>query len=107
MLIYLEIWVQLLGTGVRFVLPNVLSSKSNIVPRGGGGNRFHLRGDLLKGPLKGGQSTFAAIFRCVPTTFGNDCSLAKNLHSGCLQSDKVEVFQELIYRKTEEASREV
>ena len=52
MLIYLEIWVQSLGTGVRFVLPNVLSSKSNIV-LGGGGYRFHLRGDLLKGPLKG------------------------------------------------------
>ena len=36
MLIYLEIWDQSLGTGVRFVLPNVLSSKSNIVPERGG-----------------------------------------------------------------------
>ena len=52
MLIYLKIWVQSTDTGVGFVLPNVLSSKSNIVP-GGGGYRLHLRGDLLKGPLKG------------------------------------------------------
>ena len=52
MLIYFEIWVQSLRTGVRFVLPNVLSSKSNIVP-GEGGYRFHLRGDLLTGTLKG------------------------------------------------------
>ena len=34
-------------------------------------------------------------------------SLAKDLHSGCVQSDKVEEFQELIYRKTEKASRKV
>ena len=47
MLIYLEIWVQSLGTGVQFVIPNVLSSKSNIVP-GGGGYRLHLGGDLLR-----------------------------------------------------------
>ena len=73
MLIYLVIWVQLLSTGVPFILPNVLSSKSNIVP-GGEGYCFHLRADLLRRPLKGWQSTFAAIFRCVPTTFGNDCS---------------------------------
>ena len=51
MLIYLEIWTQSLGTGVRFVLPNFLSSKSKIVP-GGGGYCFHLRGDLLRRPLK-------------------------------------------------------
>ena len=49
---YLEIWAQSLGTGVRFVLPNVLSSKSNVVP-GRGGYRFHLRGDLIEKPLKG------------------------------------------------------
>ena len=41
MMIYLEIWIQSLGTGVRFVLPNVLFSKSNMVPGGGGGYRFH------------------------------------------------------------------
>ena len=52
MLIYLEIWIQSIAIGVRFVLPNVLSSKSNIFP-GGGGYHFHLRGDLLKRPLKG------------------------------------------------------
>ena len=34
MLIYLEIWAQLPSTGTRFVLPNVLSSKPNIVPGG-------------------------------------------------------------------------
>ena len=34
-------------------------------------------------------------------------SLARNLHGVCLQNDKVQVFQELIYRKTEEASRKV
>ena len=52
MSIHLEIWVQSLGTGVRFVLPNVLSSKSSIVPEGGG-YHFHLQGDLLRRPLKG------------------------------------------------------
>ena len=43
---------QSLGTGIRFVIPNVLSSKSNIVP-GGGSYRFYLLGDLLRRPLKG------------------------------------------------------
>ena len=59
MLIYLEIWVKSLGTGVPnrptrgTGVPNrLLSSKSNIVP-GGGGYRFHLWGDLLRRPLKG------------------------------------------------------
>ena len=52
MLIYFEIWAQSLDTGVRFVLPNVLSSKSNIVPERGG-YCFHLSGDLLRRPLKG------------------------------------------------------
>ena len=52
MLIHLEIWIQSLGTEVRFVLLNVLSSKSSIVPEGGG-YHFHLRGDLQRRPLKG------------------------------------------------------
>ena len=34
--IYFEIWAESLGTGVRFVLTNVLSSKLNIVPGGRG-----------------------------------------------------------------------
>ena len=76
MLIYLEIWAQSLSIGARFVLPNVVSLKFNVVP-GGGSYRFHLRDDLLRRPLKGRQSTFAAIFLCVPTTFGNDCSSYK------------------------------
>ena len=71
MLIYFEIWIQSLSIGVRFVLRNVLSSKFNIV-QGEGGYRLHLRDDSLSRPLKGRQSTFAAIFRCDPTTFGND-----------------------------------
>ena len=53
MLIYLEIWVQSLGTGVQFVLfvlPNVLL-KPNIA-LGGGDYYFHLQGDLLRRPLK-------------------------------------------------------
>ena len=75
----------MVSTGVRFVLPNALSSKPNIVP-GGGGYRFHLRRDLLRRPLKGSQSTFAAIFHCVPTTFGNDCGLY--FHSLARASEK-------------------
>jgi len=71
---------------VRFVLSSVLSSKRNIVP-GGGGYHFHPRGDLLSRPLKGIQSTLAAIFRCVPTTFGNDCiepSIVRSLQNEVL-----------------------
>ena len=90
MLIYLGKRVQSLGTGVRFVLPNVLSSKSNIV-LGGGGYHFHLRGDLLRRPLKGRQSTFAAILRCVPITFGNDCSLDRMFTHSLPSSDWVNV----------------
>ena len=32
MLIHLEIWADALGTGVQFMLPNVLSAELNIVP---------------------------------------------------------------------------
>ena len=78
MLISFEIWVQSLCIGIRFVLPIVLSSKPNIVP-GRGGYCFHLRGVLLSRPLKGRQITFTAIFRCVPTTVGNDCSYTNPL----------------------------
>ena len=53
---------------------NVLSSKFSIVP-GGGGYRFPLRGDLLIRPFKGRQSIFAAVFRCIPSAFDNDCSM--------------------------------
>ena len=72
MFIYFEIWVESLSTGVRFVLTNASSSKLNIV-LGGAGYHFLLRSDLLRRPLKGRPSTFAAIFSCVPTTSGNDC----------------------------------
>ena len=51
MLTYFEIWVESLSIGVRFVLPNVFSSKSNVVPWGGG-YRFHLLGDVLGGLLR-------------------------------------------------------
>ena len=61
------------NTGVRFFLPNVVSSNIKIFP-GGRGYRFPLLDDLVRMPLKGRRGTFAAIFCCVPTTFGNDCS---------------------------------
>ena len=77
MLIYFEIWAQSHSIGVRFVLSTVLSSKPNIVP-GGGGYRFRLRRDSLSRTLKGRQSTFAANFRCVPTTFGDASSYECN-----------------------------
>ena len=71
--VYFEIWAQSLNTGVRFFLPNVVSSNIKIFP-GGGGYRFPLRDDLLRMRLKGRRGTFSSIFCCVPTTFGNDCS---------------------------------
>ena len=41
---YFKIWAQSLSTGARFVLPNALSSNTNIVP--GVDFRFPLGGDL-------------------------------------------------------------
>ena len=45
--------------------------------RGGGGYSFRLRGDPLRRHLKETQSTIKAIFSCVPTTLGSNCSTCK------------------------------
>ena len=67
LLIYLEIWVQSLGTGIRFVLANIISSEPNIAP-GGGGYRCDLRGDVL----------FSAAFQLL---LAMDCSISVGIFS--------------------------
>ena len=76
-----EIWVQSLSIAVRFALPNVFSSNTTLFQERG--LSFHLRGDSLSRPLRGRQTTLAAIFRCVPTTFGNDCSWDSWINYSC------------------------